>query len=100
VRRCHARRGTLGDYRTDSRSATRTACRCSVQPLYHHDGQILDEVYVYGSFMQSKMQQAGVVCANCHEPHSNQLRAEGNGVCAQCHQGRGIRRTLASPPSG
>ncbi|MCB1843920.1 MAG: tetratricopeptide repeat protein, partial [Halioglobus sp.] len=48
-------------------------------------GQILDEVYVYGSFVQSKMHQAGVVCSNCHEPHSLKLRAPGNDVCAQCH---------------
>ena len=55
-------------------------------PLYWHDGQIRDEVYVYGSFMQSKMAQAGVVCSNCHNPHSNELVAEGNGVCTQCHK--------------
>ena len=32
------------------------------------------------------MHMQGVVCSNCHEPHSNALRAEGNGVCAQCHR--------------
>jgi predicted CXXCH cytochrome family protein len=53
--------------------------------LYHPDGQIDDEVYVYGSFLQSKMHEAGVVCSNCHEPHSTKLRAEGNAVCTQCH---------------
>ncbi len=52
---------------------------------YHPDGQILDEVYVYGSFLQSKMYAQGVGCMNCHEPHSATLRAEGNGVCTQCH---------------
>jgi predicted CXXCH cytochrome family protein len=31
------------------------------------------------------MQRAGVVCADCHEPHRGTLRAEGNAVCAQCH---------------
>lgn len=55
-------------------------------PSYHADGQILDEVYVYGSFMQSKMFHQGVQCSNCHEPHSLKLRAPGNGVCSQCHQ--------------
>jgi len=53
--------------------------------LYHADGQILDEVYVYGSFLQSRMHQAGVTCSNCHDPHSLELRAPGNGVCLQCH---------------
>ncbi len=52
---------------------------------YHADGQILDEVYVYGSFLQSKMYAAGVSCSNCHEPHSARLLAEGNGLCTQCH---------------
>ncbi len=53
--------------------------------LYHADGQILDEVYVYGSFLQSRMHDAGVGCGDCHDPHSLQLRAPGNGVCLQCH---------------
>jgi tetratricopeptide (TPR) repeat protein len=56
-------------------------------PNYHVDGQIDGEVYVYGSFLQSRMHQAGVTCSDCHEPHSLQLRAPGNGVCLQCHAG-------------
>ncbi|QFT55266.1 tetratricopeptide repeat protein [Microbulbifer sp. THAF38] len=54
-------------------------------PLYHVDGQINEEVYVYGSFLQSKMYAAGVTCSNCHEPHGLQLRSNGDGICAQCH---------------
>ncbi|MFV8782125.1 tetratricopeptide repeat protein [Microbulbifer sp. SA54] len=53
--------------------------------LYHADGQINDEVYVYGSFLQSKMHGAGVTCSNCHNPHTTKVRAEGNALCAQCH---------------
>ena len=53
--------------------------------MYFADGQIQDEVYVYGSFLQSKMYHRGVTCSDCHEPHSLQLRQEGNGVCLQCH---------------
>jgi tetratricopeptide (TPR) repeat protein len=53
--------------------------------LYHPDGQILDEVYEYGSFQQSKMFQKGVTCSDCHDPHSLKLRAAGNLVCGQCH---------------
>jgi predicted CXXCH cytochrome family protein len=84
--RCHSRRATLGDYQF-GKPLSDTHRISSVQaPLYWHDGQIRDEVYVYGSFMQSKMAAAGVVCSNCHEPHSNALVAEGNGVCTQCHQ--------------
>jgi predicted CXXCH cytochrome family protein len=84
--RCHARRSTLGDYRFDRPLSDTHRLALLGAPLYHPDGQILDEVYVYGSFVQSKMHRAGVVCSNCHEPHSNALRAPGNGVCAQCHK--------------
>jgi Tfp pilus assembly protein PilF len=85
--RCHARRGTLGDYRHGQPLSDTHRLSLLGQPLYHHDGQILDEVYVYGSFVQSRMHAAGVVCSNCHEPHSGNLRATGNGVCTQCHVG-------------
>jgi predicted CXXCH cytochrome family protein len=53
--------------------------------LYHNDGQILDEVYVWGSFVQSRMHAAGVSCRDCHDPHSAQLVAQGNALCTQCH---------------
>ncbi|MCG8448128.1 MAG: tetratricopeptide repeat protein, partial [Pirellulales bacterium] len=53
--------------------------------LYHTDGQILDEVYVYGSFLQSKMHTKGVRCTDCHNPHSLKLKFEGNRLCTQCH---------------
>lgn len=57
--------------------------------LYHADGQILDEVYVYGSFLQSRMHAQGVGCTDCHEPHGAGLVAEGNAVCTQCHSPAG-----------
>jgi predicted CXXCH cytochrome family protein len=46
---------------------------------------MLDEVYNYGSFKQSKMFAAGVTCSDCHEPHAAKLRASADGVCLQCH---------------
>jgi len=54
-------------------------------PLYFPDGQIRDEVYVWGSFLQSRMHAEGVTCGNCHEPHSQKLLAQGNALCSQCH---------------
>jgi len=83
--RCHARRGTLGEYHPGKPLLDTHRLAIIEEPLYWPDGQIRGEVYVYGSFIQSKMHQAGVVCSNCHNPHSNQLVVEGNGVCAQCH---------------
>jgi predicted CXXCH cytochrome family protein len=55
------------------------------EDIYYADGQILEEVYVYGSFLQSRMHQAGVRCSDCHDPHSADLKADGNAVCTQCH---------------
>lgn len=55
------------------------------QPLYHADGQIKDEVYVYGSFLQSKMYTAGVNCLDCHNKHTMKVKAANNGLCLQCH---------------
>ena len=83
---CHSRRARLAD---DTHPATPFLDVYSPAlieaPLYHRDGQILDEVYVYGSFLQSRMHQAGVSCSDCHDPHSLELRAPGPSVCLQCH---------------
>jgi len=56
--------------------------------LYHLDGQQRDEVYNFGSFMQSRMHAAGVTCSDCHNPHSGKLRLAGNAVCGQCHDAK------------
>jgi predicted CXXCH cytochrome family protein len=62
----------------------------SLSPLlegrYFADGQMREEVYVTGSFLQSRMHANHVTCTNCHEPHSGKLRATGNQLCLQCHQ--------------
>jgi predicted CXXCH cytochrome family protein len=54
--------------------------------LYYVDGQQRDEVYKWGSFLQSRMYHGGVTCSDCHDPHTQQLRASGNGLCTQCHE--------------
>ena len=83
---CHSRRGVISnDYSPGKSFLNHYMPRLLDEGMYFADGQIQDEVYVYGSFLQSKMYDAGVTCSDCHEPHSHQLRAEGNGVCLQCH---------------
>ncbi|SDC23250.1 cytochrome c3 family protein [Ruegeria marina] len=88
---CHSRREPLADGNPLPGTPYHDAYTLSVlRPgLYHADGQILDEVYVYGSFLQSKMYARGVSCVNCHEPHAATLKAEGNAVCTQCHSPAG-----------
>lgn len=83
---CHSRRGQLFDNQHQGKPLMDSHLPGLLrETLYHADGQIDGEVYEYGSFLQSKMHQAGVTCSDCHEPHSLKLRAEGNGVCLQCH---------------
>jgi predicted CXXCH cytochrome family protein len=83
---CHSRRAEMDEDHAGKAYTDLFQLRLINQPLYYPDGQVLDEVYVYGSFLQSKMYQAGVTCSNCHQPHSGKLVAEGNAVCAQCHK--------------
>ncbi|MCP4819225.1 MAG: hypothetical protein GY883_08555, partial [Shimia sp.] len=88
---CHSRREAFGNGNPLPGTKFADAYNLALlRPgLYHSDGQILDEVYVYGSFLQSKMHQNGVTCANCHTPHSAEPLAEGNAVCTQCHSPAG-----------
>jgi predicted CXXCH cytochrome family protein len=85
--RCHARRAQIwGDYRHGDALAQTHLVSLLDADLYHADGQIRDEVYEYGSFLQSRMYEAGVTCSDCHDPHSTRLRASGNAVCTKCHE--------------
>ncbi len=84
--RCHSRRGVLTEDYVSGKPLLETHLPALLtEGLYYPDGQIQDEVYEYGSFLQSKMHAAGVTCSDCHEPHSLKLRTEGDGVCSQCH---------------
>ena len=84
--RCHSRRSVISnEYSPGKPFMDHYMPRLLDEGMYFADGQIEEEVYVYGSFLQSKMYHAGVTCSDCHEPHSHQLRAEGNAVCLQCH---------------
>ncbi|MGH8863030.1 MAG: tetratricopeptide repeat protein, partial [Burkholderiales bacterium] len=85
--RCHSRRGQIWDAYVPGRPIGETHRVALLDSeLYYPDGQIHDEVYEYGSFLQSRMHAAGVTCGDCHEPHSLKLRAPGSAVCLTCHQ--------------
>lgn len=83
---CHSRRQLIGEVNPADDFHNQFLLRRLESPLYYADGQIQDEVFVLGSFLQSKMAKAGVQCSHCHEPHSTRLKVEGNGVCTQCHK--------------
>ncbi len=84
--RCHARRSVMAELQPLADFHQQHRLQLLQAPEYHVDGQVRDEDYVLGSFLQSKMNHKGVVCSHCHEPHSLKLRSEGNGVCLQCHK--------------
>ncbi len=84
--RCHSRRSVLTEEYFHGGSLLETHWPSLLEEeLYFADGQIQDEVYVYGSFLQSKMYKAGVVCKDCHEPHSGKVYVQGNALCFRCH---------------
>jgi tetratricopeptide (TPR) repeat protein len=84
---CHSRRSELGDYDHQDRALLDDFVPTLLEEnLYYADGQILDEVYVWGSFTQSKMYKNGVKCSDCHDVHSLKHHVSGNGLCLQCHR--------------
>lgn len=87
--RCHSRRGEIHeDYVHGQPAGDDYRVALLEQDLYYPDGQIKEEDYEYGSFIQSRMFHAGVTCSDCHEPHSGKIRATGNNICMQCHSGQ------------
>ena len=88
---CHARREAMFPDSPLPGTAFHDAYRLALlRPgLYHPDGSIQDEVYVYGSFLQSKMYAKGVRCSDCHDPHAPQDITQDNSVCTQCHSEAG-----------
>jgi tetratricopeptide (TPR) repeat protein/nitrate/TMAO reductase-like tetraheme cytochrome c subunit len=84
---CHSRHVQISenDYINSNAFGERYMLNMINSEQYHADGQVYDEVFVYGSFLQSKMARNGVTCTNCHNPHSNELVIPKEAVCLQCH---------------
>ncbi len=84
---CHSLRSPLTDgFKATEPFLDQFSPSLITDPLYFADGQIKEEVYVYGSFLQSKMYSKGVNCLDCHDPHTMKIKIEGNGLCLQCHK--------------
>ena len=88
---CHARREAFDQASPPAGApfADHYALSSLSPDLYFADGQQNAEVFILGSFLQSKMKAKGVTCSNCHDGHSGALVAEGNAVCTQCHSEAG-----------
>ncbi|WP_271894003.1 tetratricopeptide repeat protein [Candidatus Phyllobacterium onerii] len=98
---CHARRTKLLDGYQPGKPFLDYFSPALLRPdLYFPDGQILDEVFEYGSFQQSKMARAGVTCLDCHTQHEAVLKAQGNALCTQCHTKVAPERFAKFNPGG
>ena len=84
---CHSRRHPItSTYQAGQAFADSYVPSLLDDGVYYPDGQILEEDYEYGSFLQSKMHRLGVTCSDCHNPHSLRLpSANLNSVCGGCH---------------
>lgn len=84
---CHSRRNVVsGGFKAGDNFYDHFTNQLLAEDIYYPDGQILDEDYVHGSFIQSKMYHKGIRCSDCHDPHSARLKHNGNQVCTSCHQ--------------
>ncbi len=84
---CHARRRVIASQFTYGRPLLdNVAPDLLDEGEYYADGRVEQEDFEYGSFLQSRMARAGVTCSDCHDPHTARLRAEGNALCARCHE--------------
>jgi tetratricopeptide (TPR) repeat protein len=84
---CHSRRRPITtDYVPGQHFLDAYVPSLLEEGVYYVDGQILEEDYEYGSFLQSKMYHEGVTCSDCHDPHSAKLSPVSmNAVCGKCH---------------
>lgn len=84
--KCHSRRGSIKEgYCGGQPYHDFYTNELLTEQTYHDDGQIKDEVYVYGSFLQSKMYHEGIRCTDCHDPHSAKVKYDTNQLCTSCH---------------
>lgn len=84
---CHARRVTIKEGFTSGDQFLDYYKPLLLDPAhYHPDGYVNDEVFVWGSFTQSKMHRKGVQCMDCHNAHSLKINTSiPEKICSRCH---------------
>ena len=84
---CHSRRRPItSHYQPGQHFLDAYVPNLLEEGVYYADGQILEEDYEYGSFLQSRMYHEGVTCSDCHDPHTGKLPPVSlNQVCGKCH---------------
>ncbi len=71
---CHSRRNLIASgYHSGEKFYDYFTDQLLTSGIYYPDGQVLDEDYIHGSFIQSKMYHKGIRCTDCHDPHTARL---------------------------
>jgi len=96
---CHSRRMDLtGDFKPGDRYLDHhSLIVVDETDIYHPDGQVRDENYEYTAFLGSKMSASGVLCMDCHNPHSMKTLLPGNLLCQRCHEGGHTNAPIIDP---
>jgi len=98
---CHARRTDLtGDFKPgDAFFDHQDLVITDRTDRYYPDGQVRDEDYEFASLLSSRMHFRGVMCLDCHDPHSARTRLPGNWLCIRCHNGSYTNAPVIEPVS-
>ena len=84
---CHSRRGEIHEgWRPGQPLLDTHLPSFLAEDLFEDDGQMKDEVFNDHLFKQSLMYAKGVICGDCHDPHSGKLKLARTEICGQCHQ--------------
>ena len=82
---CHSSSTDWGPSNDDRTFLDRYSPTLLQSDAHFPDGQAKVDQFAWGDFLQSSMHQAGVVCSDCHDPHSTILRKPAETLCFQCH---------------
>lgn len=96
---CHSRREDMtGDFAPDKPFFDTYQLQILDETdTWFADGQVHGEDYEFASFLGSRMSQRGVICSDCHNPHSAKTLLPGNDLCLRCHNGSFTNAPIIKP---
>ncbi len=96
---CHARRSDLtGNFQPGEKFDEHFQITAvDATETFYPDGQIHEEDYEFAPFLGSRMHARGVICGDCHDPHSMKTKLPGNFLCLRCHGGGVTNAPVINP---
>jgi predicted CXXCH cytochrome family protein len=96
---CHSRREDLtGNFTPDKSFFNEYQLQILDETdTWFADGQVHGEDYEFEAFLGSKMSQRGIICIDCHNPHSAKTLLPGNNLCLRCHNGSFTNAPVIDP---